>query len=256
MPIAENQGAKLYWDEQGEGEPLLLIIGLGSGARLWERIRPQLAEHFRTIAFDHRGIGRSTGGAENYSIPLMASDAAAVLDAAEVESAHILGTSMGGMVAQEFALNYPFLVNTLILGCTMPGGTNAIRYPRPSLDGLTPQQIEEAMIAAHYHPATSRALIQEDRVLSGTPDMEIYQAQVAAIQNWECFERLPEITAPTLIVHGEDDRRIPFANAELIASQLENAKVVPLSNAGHVLLTDQPEAFARAVLEFLAKSPD
>src|SRR5277367_669339 len=107
MPFTENQAAKIYWDEQGSGEPLLLIMGLSYPSYMWHRTRPLLAKSYCTIAFDNRGIGQSDVPAGVYPITMMASDAAAVLDAADVERAHVFGTSMGGMIAQEFALQYP-----------------------------------------------------------------------------------------------------------------------------------------------------
>ena len=104
MPFVENQGAKLYWDEQGSGEPLLLIMGLSYPSYMWHRSRPVLANSYRTIALDNRGVGQSDVPPGIYSIALMASDAVAVMDAAGVESAHVFGVPMGGMIAQEFAL--------------------------------------------------------------------------------------------------------------------------------------------------------
>ena len=100
MSFVENQGAKIYWDEQGSGEPLLLIMGLSYPSYMWHRTRPLLVKNYRTIAFDNRGVGQSDVPPGVYSIALMASDAAAVLDAAGVESAHVFGVSMGGMIAQ------------------------------------------------------------------------------------------------------------------------------------------------------------
>ena len=99
-----NEGVKIYWDECGSGEPLLLIMGLSYPSYMWHRTRPVLAQRYRTIAFDNRGIGQSDVPSGVYSMPSMASDAAAVLDAAGVEAAYVFGLSMGGMIAQEFAL--------------------------------------------------------------------------------------------------------------------------------------------------------
>jgi 3-oxoadipate enol-lactonase len=130
MPFVENQGAKLYWDEQGAGEPLLLIMGLSYPSYMWHRSRPVLASRYRSIAFDNRGIGQSEVPDGVYSISLMASDAAAVLDAAGVQTAHLFGVSMGGMIAQEFALQYPDRVRSLILGCTAAGGPHVVQAHR------------------------------------------------------------------------------------------------------------------------------
>src|SRR5246127_1839816 len=129
MPFVENQGAEIYWDEQGSGEPLLLLMGLSYPSYMWHRFRPVLAQTYRTIAVDNRGVGQSDVPPGVYSIALMASDAAAVLDAAKVRSAHVFGVSMGGMIAQEFALQYPARVRSLILGCTAAGGAPPPRAP-------------------------------------------------------------------------------------------------------------------------------
>ncbi len=104
MPFADNQGTRIYWDEQGTGAPILLIMGLGYPSAMWHRARPALSASYRTIALDNRGAGQSDVPPGPYSIALMASDAAAVLDAAGVPSANVFGVSMGGMIAQEFAL--------------------------------------------------------------------------------------------------------------------------------------------------------
>ena len=115
MAFFQNQGAKIYWDEQGGGDPILLIMGLGYPSYFWHRTRPILTARYRTIALDDRGTGQSDAPAGPYSFALMASDAAAALDAAGVERAHVFRLSMGGMIAQEFALQYPARVRSLIL---------------------------------------------------------------------------------------------------------------------------------------------
>src|ERR1700739_1362068 len=171
MPFVENQGAKLYWDEQGSGEPLLLIMGLSYPSYMWHRSRPVLAHSYRTIALDNRGIGQSDVPPGVYSIPLMASDAAAVLNAAGAERAHVIGVSMGGMIAQEFALQYPGRVRSLILACTAAGGPTAVQAEPAALQvlmsraNMTPDEAIEAIIPFIYHPATSRKLIDEDMAI-------------------------------------------------------------------------------------------
>src|SRR5580658_704319 len=136
MPFVESQGTKIYWDEQGDGAPLLLIMGLGYSSALWHRTRPLLSQRYRTIAFDNRGVGLSDVPPGPYSIAAMASDAAAVLDAAGIARAHVFGISMGGMIAQEFALQYPTRTRSLILGCTSSGGPSAVRAESKVIDIL------------------------------------------------------------------------------------------------------------------------
>jgi len=260
MAFVENQGAKIYWDEVGVGAPMLLIMGLGASSDWWWRTRPVLAARHRTLAFDNRGAGRSDAPPGPYSIPLMAADAAAVLDAAGAERAHIVGVSMGGMIAQEFALQYPERALSLILGCTSPGGPNAVRAEASAIQLLTgrpkmtAEQAEEAVIPFIYDASTPRSRIEEDLAVRRPwyPTPQAYAAQLAAIFAWQAFDRLARITAPTLVIHGACDRLIPAANSELIAARIPGAKLVLITQAGHLFTTDQPEAAHRAVLEFLA----
>lgn len=186
MPHVVNEGARIYWDEQGSGEPLLLIMGLGYTAHMWHRTRPFLAERYRTIAFDNRGVGRSDIPAGPYPISLMASDAAAVLDIAGVESAHVFGVSMGGMIAQEFALQYPSRVRSLILGCTAAGGPTAVRsepevvHMLKARAQMTPEQAADAALPYIYDVGTPRERIDEDLAIRRPwfPRPEAYLSQL------------------------------------------------------------------------------
>ena len=263
MPFADNHGTRIYWDEEGTGAPVLLIMGLGYPSAMWHRTRPALSASYRTIALDNRGAGQSDVPPGPYSIALMASDAAAVLDAAGVPSAHVFGVSMGGMVAQEFALQYPGRVRSLILGCTAAGGPNAQRAEPAAIEMLkartwmSPEQAAEAAIPFIYDAATPRNLIEEDiaqrRAWPLTP--AAYLAQLQAILAWESFSRLPQITAPTLVIHGKVDRLVPVGNGELIAARIPGAQLVLLERASHLFSTDQPEATHRAIFEFLGAQP-
>jgi pimeloyl-ACP methyl ester carboxylesterase len=259
MSFVENQGAKIYWDEQGSGEPLLLIMGLSYPSYMWHRSRPVLAKRYRTIALDNRGVGQSDAPPGVYSIALMASDAAAVLDAAGVETAHVFGVSMGGMIAQEFTLQYPKLVRSLILGCTTMGGPHAVQAEPAALQtlmrpGMTPEESKEAIIPFIYDAATPRERIDEDMAIrmKWYPTLQGYAGQLQGILGWEAYSRIAQITAPTLVIHGETDRLIPSANAQLIAERIPGAKVVLVPRAGHIFETDQPGAAHHTILEFLA----
>jgi len=258
MSFVENQGAKIYWDEQGSGEPLLLIMGLSYPSYMWHRSRPVLAERYRTIALDNRGVGQSDAPPGVYSIALMASDAAAVLDAAGVESAHIFGVSMGGMIAQEFALQYPKRVRSLILGCTTASGPHAVQAKPAVLQTLMRQDMtpesKEAIIPFIYDAATPRERIDEDMAIRMRwyPTPQGYAGQLQGLLGWEAYSRIAHITAPTLVIHGETDRLIPPANASLIAERIPGAKLALIPHASHIFETDQPGAARNALLEFLA----
>lgn len=258
MPFAENQGARIYWDEQGQGAPVLLMMGLGWTSAMWYRTRPILVDH-RTVALDNRGVGRSDVPPGPYSIELMASDAAAVLDAVGIERAHIFGVSMGGMIAEEFALRYPERVDSLILGCTAAGGPHAVPADSEVLQalfrrGLSPDEFAESMNPFIYHSSTPRERIDEDMALRRQwyPTDSGFKAQLAGIMGWEAYSRLPQIAARTLVVHGDSDRLIPPANGDLIAKRIPGAKFVLIPNAGHIVSTDQPAATHREVLGFLS----
>lgn len=259
MPFTENQGAKIYWDEQGSGEPLLLIMGLSYPSYMWHRTRPFLAQSFRTIAFDNRGIGQSDVPEGVYSIAQMASDAAAVLDAANIPSAHLFGVSMGGMIAQEFALQYPQRVRSLILGCTNAGGPHAVRAASEVLQiltrqGMTPREQTEAIIPFIYDPATPRQRIDEDMAIRMMwyPTPQGYFGQLQGILAWDAYSRIAQIKAPTLIIHGETDQLVPAANSHLIAERIPHAKLILIPRASHIFETDQPGMANGAIAEFLS----
>jgi 3-oxoadipate enol-lactonase len=263
MPSAYNQGTRIYWDEEGTGSPVLLIMGLGYPSAMWHRIRPELSAFYRTIAFDNRGAGQSDVPPGPYSIAMMASDAAAVLDAAGVPTAHVFGVSMGGMIAQEFALQYPGRVRSLILGCTAAGGPNAKRAEPAAVEMLkartwmSREQAAEAAIPFIYDTATPRPLIDEDiaQRQPWPPSPAGYLAQLQAILAWESFSRLPQITAPALVIHGKVDRLVPSGNGELIAARIPGAQLVLIERASHLFWTDQPAAAQKAIFEFLAAQP-
>src|ERR1700741_2837220 len=246
MSFVENLGARIYWDEEGSGAPLLLIMGLGWTAHAWHRSRPLLSEKYRTIVLDNRGVGRSEAPAGPYSIAQMASDAAAVLSAARVNTAHIFGVSMGGMIAQEFALQYPHKVRSLILGCTAAGGPQAVRAEQDALTvlmtrGQDPDTFAKAIRPFIYDAGTLPERIEEDTALRRKwyPSGEAYFAQLQAIMAWEAYSRLAQISAPTLVIHGENDKLVPPENARLIAARIPGAKLVVIAGASHIFSTDQ-----------------
>jgi 3-oxoadipate enol-lactonase len=261
MPYATStDGTQIYWEESGTGEPLLLIMGLGYSHEMWHRTRPEMAAHYRTILFDNRGVGKSGVPQGAYSIAQMAADAATVLDAAGVQKAHVFGVSMGGMIAQEFALNYPERVNRLILGCTACGGRDGVAAAQPVLDillaraGMTAEEGAAAIVPYIYDSSTPRDRVEEDLVIRRRtfPDAAGYMGQLQAIFAWTARDRLANIQAPTLIIHGETDELVPPRNGQILAENIPGSKLLMLPRASHIFVTDQPEKSHNAVLEFLA----
>jgi 3-oxoadipate enol-lactonase len=260
MPYAINGNVKIYWDEQGQGEPVLLIMGLGYPSDMWFRTRPTLSEHYRTIALDNRGVGKTDSPPGPYLIPEMAEDAATVLAAAGCDKAHVIGMSMGGMIAQELALLHPELVKSLVLGCTAAGGPTAVPADPAVLailmarGNMTAEEGARSMVPFIYDESTPRERVDEDLTIRMRtfPRPESYFAQVQGVVAFDFYNQLQQINVPTLVIHGENDRLIPAANGVLLAEHIPGAKLIMLPNASHIFVTDQPEAAQHALLDFLA----
>jgi pimeloyl-ACP methyl ester carboxylesterase len=263
MPYVTSAGTNIYWEEEGAGEPLLLIMGLGATLEWWHRIRPALTARFRTILFDNRGVGRSDVPPAPYSIEQLADDAAAVLDAAAARRAHIVGISMGGYIAQELALRHPARVGSLVLGCTSCGGRDAVpadEEVRAALIARGSMSREDAMwqMAPYtFDASTPRQVIAREfeTRLRTTVSNDGFFAQLQAIRVWPgALSRLHTIAVPTLVIHGETDRLVPPENAGILARAIPKARLVMLPRASHIFLTDQFEPAHDALLSFLAQA--
>lgn len=259
MPFAENDGTRIYWEEHGGGPPLVLIMGLGYTSEMWHRMLPAFASQYRTIIFDNRGVGRSQVPETPYTIADMAADAAAVMDAAAIDRAHVFGISMGGLIAQEFAIRYPARVRSLVLGCTHHGGREAVTADREVLEVLmargdmTAEEGVRAMAPYIYDSSTPRERVEEDLEIRRRtyPTREGYFGQIQAILGFDARDRLAEISARTLVIHGENDRLVPPENGRLLNRLIPNSKLVMLPGASHIFMTDRPDESLDAVLSFI-----
>jgi pimeloyl-ACP methyl ester carboxylesterase len=260
---APDDRGTLYWESHGDGPPVLLIMGLGLSGGAWWRTVPVLSRHFRVITFDNRGVGRSQSLTYSYTTEAMADDAASVLDRAGVTSAGVYGISLGGMVAQQLALRHPRRVASLVLGATHAGGPRAVPPEQEVLDFLgrrpdLPQE-EAAWASVPYnygstYPRRHAPRIAEDvaQRLAHPFPAEAYRAQLYAATLHNCLGRLPRIQVPTMIVHGRQDRLIPAANAQLMASQMPQARLEILDHSGHLYPTEHPEVDER-ISAFMAE---
>ena len=253
---------ELHWESIGEGEPVLLVMGLGMNATGWWRTVPVLAERFRVIAFDNRGVGRSARPPGPYSVAQLADDAAAVLDHAGEPSAHVYGISLGGMIAQQLALRHPDRVRSLVLGATTTGGDHAVPASQDVQDFLrlrermTAETAVWASVPINYAPQTRLEhgnRIAEDiaQRLRFPIEREPYAAQLAAALAHDAYDRLPEIHAPTLVVHGTEDVLIPVGNAEVLGARIRGAEVRTYAGAAHLYFTDD-ERIDRDVRDWLS----
>jgi pimeloyl-ACP methyl ester carboxylesterase len=263
MPHAELPGRRLFFERAGEGEPLLLVQGMSGTHLSWGEPFPQAlrAGGVQTIAYDHRGVGHSdrVESVEPFTIAELADDAAALLDALGVESAHVLGVSMGGMVAQELALRHPARLRTLTLGCTFTGGGHAV-MPDPAtglaLAAALRSGDRERALRALWELNVSPAFAAEPGAyetfagLAATLPVSVRMIfmQLGAIAGHDTGSRLDAIAAPTLVVHGTGDRMIPVANAETLARLIPEARLALLDGVGHCFWWEQPERSARLVL--------
>src|ERR1700733_13162736 len=243
--------ADLAWSATGEGPPLLLIAGLGLDGDSWWRSVPGFAERFRVITFDYRGVGRSGRAPLSCTTDDLADDAVAVLDEAGVERALVYGFSLGGMVAQRLALCHAGRLSALVLGATQAGGPRAVQ-PGPSTLAclwqarfLSRAAAAKAVVPHVYGERCRRETPQRidadlERRRQRRLDRRAYRGQLTAALMHDAHRSLHAIDAPTMVVHGEDDRLIPKANGELIAREIPDARLRLIPHAGHYYSTDEP----------------
>jgi pimeloyl-ACP methyl ester carboxylesterase len=260
MPSVEAAGTELYYERAGNGEPMLLIQGMSANILAWGDVfRPELERSFDCVVFDNRGMGRSGRAVLPFTIADMAGDAAGLLDALEIDRAHIVGISMGGAIAQELALAHSDRVRTLTIGATFCGGPGATLMSPGDLQMLgaayasgDPEQVFRAMWEINISP-THRAQVssfEAFREMAGrlpAPRPVVTQQMQACAQH-DTSARLHELAMPTLVIHGTADRLIDVSNGKLIA-RLIPAPIELLEDVGHMFWWEQPERSAELVRE-------
>ncbi|MGH7934698.1 MAG: alpha/beta fold hydrolase [Candidatus Binataceae bacterium] len=265
MPKIKAGKIDINYDTFGQGEPLLLIMGFGMPGAAWAPVLPFLAG-FKCIYFDNRGTGNTDKPEGPYTIPDMAEDASNLLTALGLESAKVYGISMGGMIAQELTLRHPKQVSKVVLGCTTPGGPNAVRSseevmqklvagarmmardPSAALDIMMPLLFPLDFIKVH--PEIKQMMMLGMQMAPPTPP-ESVDRTVAGIMQFDAYERLPRIKCPVLIVHGDQDILLPPANAELIKSRIAQAEVFIIPGAGHNYAAADPVGIHQRITSWL-----
>jgi len=263
MAIARSGSAWISWRAEGAGEPVLMIMGLAGSSQAWFRLLPHVAEGHRAIVFDNRGTGDSDGVSGPLRMRDLVADALAVLDAAEVRRAHLIGVSMGGMVAQHLALDHRDRVRSLILGCTTAGGRGAPSWRllagtalRPLLG---PRRTFPILAPALYAQRTRRERPERVRAdlemrIADATDVRTSYAQMAAIAGHDTRERLRELAGlPVTVIHGADDTLVPSRHGRFLAEAILGARLVELADCGHILTTDAQDAVISAVLHHLER---
>ncbi|MCH8814798.1 MAG: alpha/beta fold hydrolase [Chloroflexi bacterium] len=262
MPLVQCGEIKIEYHIEGDGPPLLMLRGLGGQASTWgEPLLSGLRDNFTVIRMNHRGVGLSELPNEPFTMQTMAADAATLLEALDIDRAHVLSVSMGGMVAQELVLNHPESVNGLILGCTLPGGPNAvIASPEITVLLLPDQSLSRADQARRSWGAiTTQAMIDDGVFLEEmlriglevpTPP-EVIGQQVAAVQGFDAYDRLPSIKHPTLIIHGDADILVPAENGRILHERIPGSTLEIIPGGAHMFFWEQPVLTARIVVDFL-----
>jgi 3-oxoadipate enol-lactonase len=250
---------QIAWERRGEGFPVLLVQGLGYARWGWEPVADRLAERYEVILFDNRGIGESDAPLGAYSASEMADDTLRVLDEAGVERAHVVATSLGGMVAQELSLAAPERVEKLVLVCTTPGGPNAAPMPEQTVLLMARAPTLEPEVALRKFVENALAPNPPDGVverilahrLETNQPLPAWLSQAAAGMTFDAWDRLPGVKIPTLVVHGTADVVVDPANAALLAERIRDSRVELFPGCGHLLFWEQPARFVRVVEEFL-----
>ncbi len=266
MPFAPSRGLSLYYEETGAGEPLLLIAGQGSDHHMWDAIRNDFAGHHRVVTFDHIGTGQSDKPREasRYTTREFAHDAVALLDHLGISRAHAYGISMGGRICQWLGIDHPGRVGALVLGCTTPGNAHGVRRP-PEVDARManrPTDPEEAfrflagqMVSPEYLDAHPEYVeFMRERARNPIPAY-CQKLHYQASEGHDAWERLPEITAPVLVIHGTNDQINVTANAPLLAGRIPNAELRYIERGRHGFFIEFREEASAAVVEFLGRHP-
>jgi 3-oxoadipate enol-lactonase len=277
----ERDGASIYYEQHGEaGDPVLLVMGLGGDMQFWEYQVPAFAARHRAFILDNRGAGRSDKPPGPYSTVQMADDAVAVLDDAKIERAHVVGLSMGGMIAQQIAIRHPARVGALVLAATYAradagvrqvseAGAAEARLPSPlALLSGGALDLRSADMSALFRFMMGLVLSPEfiqkekewlrslqERLLASGAGPEQLLAQVAAVLSHDAVAGLSQVSAPTLVMTGTADRLVPPHHAEVLAELIPGAKLVRIEGGTHGFNIEMRDRFNKAVLDFLAEHP-
>ena len=253
-----RDGAQLYFEVIGEGEPLILISGQASDSKAWDYVRDDFAARHLVITFDHRGTGQSDKPQEPaYSTRGFAEDAIAVLDHLGIDRAHAYGISMGGRVCQWLGVEHRTRIGAVVLGCTTPGNAHGIPRDADVNVAMASGDISklfDLMVSPEWastHPSVVANLFT---VMKNPIPRYAAQLHYAASEAHDVWDRLPTIDVPTLVIHGSDDRINPSANARLLADRIPNAQLHIVNGGRHAYFSEFREEASRVVLEFLEQN--
>jgi 3-oxoadipate enol-lactonase len=264
MTVIAAGEIELDYERTGTGSPLLMIMGMSGTSLHWsEAFLEPLRGDFDVIAYDHRGVGASSRLDGPITIRQLADDAAGLLDALDLDSAHVMGISMGGMAAQELALAHPERVQTLTLGCTYCGGEGSSLTSQEVLQRLAEAMMSgdrERALRVGFEVNVSAAMSADEQSYARFLEVgrrravavPVVMAQMQACIAHDTNARLPDLTMPTLVMHGTEDQLLPVDNGRLIASRVPGARLEIFDGAGHLFFWEQPHRAAELVGEHAA----
>lgn len=261
--IARSGEVGIAYEIRGEGEPLVLVHGLAYDRAGWGRLPDLLAERFRVVLVDNRGVGESDAPPGPYTVAEMAADVVAVLDDARIDRTNLFGVSLGGYIAQELALTAPQRLERLILCSAAPGGPKAVPMPQSTQDVFAryPTMEREAGLRMFAENSLGERGVRElpelvEEIfryrLEHAPSVQAWAAQATAGATYDSYDRIGGISVPTLVVHGGADVVVDPRNAELLGSLIPGACVEIVPDRGHLLVWEDSKRVARLVTEFLS----
>ncbi len=264
MPEIVQDGRRIYYESHGQGDPLILIRGFGSSADHWYAQVPYLSRHYRVITFDNRGVARSSDPGGPFSIHDMAEDTIGLLNALDIDRAHVLGLSLGGMIAQELAIRHPRRVNGLILAVTHCGGEQFVRAAEEVIEAfqrLVDEGSQEARMKVFSYLFARQVMVEKLQVIQeyvavsmkNPVEPDVLRKQWEAVQGHDACDRLHRIEARTLVLTGSEDMVVPPLNSVLLAERIPRSEQVVIPGGGHQVLIEQPEACNRVMIAFLQK---
>jgi pimeloyl-ACP methyl ester carboxylesterase len=261
MPSVDAGGTELHYLRSGEGEPLLLIQGMSATHLAWGgKFLSELESSFECIVFDNRGMGLSGRAELPFTIADLAADTAALLDALELETAHVVGISMGGMIAQELALAHPERIRTLTIGCSYCGGPEGTLMASEDLQLLgtayasgEPEQVFRAMWEINLSPG----FCEDDSRFAAFAEMgsqlpapqPVVLQQMRACGAHDTHTRLGQVSLPTMVIHGDADRLLGHGNGREIAAAIPDSRFETLEGAGHMFWWERPQRSAELIRE-------
>lgn len=253
----EIDGLRLNYELRGQGKPLALIHGLGGDLTSWQPFVPALAQRFQVLTWDVRGHGQSDKPDQEYTPGLWAQDLSLLLRKLGIAQAYVLGISMGGVIAQRFALDYPDMTEALIVVSTSSEVGERASQAWEAQAQLVEREGLEALAArqrANYSPAYAQAHAQEmaeaaQRLLRNDP--KAYVRAIRAIARYNFTPELSRIRCPTLILQGEDDTLTPPGGSVIMHRHIAGSRLVFIKGCGHAIPSEQPQLFLQHVLEFL-----